>query len=170
MVRERWRPVVGYEQYYSVSSHGRVKSLERFVRHWTGKTMSRRRERILKPGTTTWGYLGVVLCVNGGMDNHRVHHLVANAFIAFRPKGKEINHIDSDRKNNSLENLEWVTRTENMIHAAQKGKYGKLMPAQVKEIRCRLAAGELQCVIANDYGMSQATVSSIKTRTTWSHV
>lgn len=109
---ERWLPTVGFEGHYEVSSHGRVKSLDRQLtnRVYPGK--------VLKPSLDKQtGYLGVSLSLNGKRHNRRVHRLVAEAFIDEVNGKPHVNHIDGDKLNNSAENLEWVTIYENIRHA-----------------------------------------------------
>lgn len=103
-INEQWRPVNGYEN-YEVSNLGRVKSLN--YNH-TGK------EKILKPLKERNGYLRVNLCRDGKMKRFLIHRLVAIAFIS-NPEGLEqINHKDENKSNNVVENLEWVSRWDNM--------------------------------------------------------
>ena len=108
---EVWKPAPGYVGRYEVSSYGRVRSL---MMQW-GKL--RQEPLVLKPAPNRWGYLHVVLCRNGKMKNSRVHKLVAVAFLGQCPDGMEVNHVDGDKKNNELENLEYMTHQENMDHA-----------------------------------------------------
>jgi hypothetical protein len=77
----------------------------------------RRGNRILKIQKHTNGYPYVVLCENGKPKSYRIHRLLADAFIPNPEKKPAINHIDSNRENNSLSNLEWVTTSENNLHA-----------------------------------------------------
>ena len=105
---EIWRDVVGYERLYHVSNFGRVKSFH------NGKTIIR------KPALSN-GYLKVSLCKDGSIRTHKIHTLVARAFIP-NPKDKPfVNHIDADKTNNCVRNLEWTTQTENMQHASRMG-------------------------------------------------
>lgn len=106
-MKEEWRSIVGYEGLYEVSNQGRVKSLTRMWRN--GK---RREEKMLKEFIYL-GYVHVTLCKDGKQKQYRVHRLVAMAFIP-NPENKDfVDHIDTDRKNNNVENLRWVTRQEN---------------------------------------------------------
>ena len=101
-MNEEWRPIVGYEGRYEVSNIGRVVSL-----------INRRHE--LKQGNNK-GYMSVVLSDGVTHKSKSVHQLVARAFIE-NPKGyKEVNHIDENKANNKVSNLEWCTRNENLMH------------------------------------------------------
>lgn len=104
---ERWRAVKGYEGEYLVSDEGRVMNAR------TGKTLS-----LVDNGK---GYFKVLLCK--GSNNQKrfyVHRLVANAFLSNELGKTEVNHIDSNPSNNRVENLEWVTSSENTRHAVYK--------------------------------------------------
>lgn len=95
---EEWRSVIGYEGLYEVSNCGQIKSL--------------RKGALLTPHKIN-GYYVIRLCKNGKMKNHKVHRLVAIAFIP-NPENKAfVDHIDTNRSNNRVENLRWVTRQEN---------------------------------------------------------
>ncbi len=114
-MNEIWKPVSGYEGYYEVSSCGRVRSKERVVVRSDGVAQTRR-SRMKKLTDTPDGYLIVKLSRDGVNRRMPVHALVAKEFVeGYRP-GLEVNHIDYNRKNNSAENLEWVTHEENIQH------------------------------------------------------
>lgn len=105
--RETWIPIKGFEQYYSVSSLGRVRRECRGPHTQKGK--------ILKPGITTHGYQMVVLHRNNGKGtSFRVHGLVSEAFLGPRPKGLEVHHKNGRRTDNRLCNLEYVTHRQNI--------------------------------------------------------
>lgn len=114
---EQWKPVVGYEGLYEVSSNGYVKSLARVVRF--GSRTRIIPERILLPHRHIKGYFRVDLCKAGGYNHQFVHRIVAQAFISNHDNKAVVNHKDSDRHNNTVENLEWVTYEENAAHRDQ---------------------------------------------------
>ena len=116
---EKWRDIAGFEGLYSISSCGRVKSLSRITnrsnRH--SSFAYNRKEIILKPIVRSNGYYHVALVKCGSVKQASIHRIVAQAFIE-NPKGKpQVNHIDGDKLNNALSNLEWCTASENSIHA-----------------------------------------------------
>lgn len=107
-MKEIWKTVQGYENKYEVSNLGRVKSLERIDRY-----NRKIEEKILAPRKHTGGYLRVQL----SRKDFYIHRLVAQAFIPNLENKKYINHIDGNKTNNKVENLEWCTANENMKHA-----------------------------------------------------
>ena len=113
---EVWKDIEGYEGYYQVSNLGRVKSLK-----WN-------KERILKPFVDSSKYQRVKLSSNLKEKNFLVHRLVAIAFIT---DGREqfVNHIDGDKLNNNLLNLEWVNKSENVHH--YKLKQQRALPVNI---------------------------------------
>ena len=114
-MEETWRSIKGYEEHYKVSSLGRVKSIK------FGK------DKLLKPGLNSNGYYIVVLCVGGVLKTNKVHQLVAEAFLNHTRCNHEsvVNHIDINRKNNVLSNLEIVSMRENSNrkHLPSSSKY-----------------------------------------------
>ncbi len=102
---EEWRTVPGTDGYLEVSNEGRVRSLLR------GKP------NILKATEDTNGYLRLRMTIHRKRYSFKVHRLVAQAFIDNPNNLPQVNHIDGDKKNNRVNNLEWVTNQENVIHS-----------------------------------------------------
>ena len=114
---EIWKPIFGYEGLYEVSNLGNVKSLERKTfRTLTG--WSTQKERILKSCPNPRGYLTVQLSKNGVGKTRVIYRLVAEAFLNHFSKGYSlvVNHIDLNKKNNRLDNLELISQRENANH------------------------------------------------------
>jgi hypothetical protein len=161
---ETWLPVVGYEGWYEVSDHGRVRRV-------AGATAGR-----LLAGFSFNGYVRVPLTRHGQMEHYFVHQLVLAAFVGPCPDGLVCNHKDGDKANNRPANLEWVTHQENKDHAVRTGLWqpfhgqdhprAKLTGAQVAEIR-RLTGSEPTEVTAARFGVSKGTILSIRRHTTW---
>lgn len=114
-MQEVWKDIKGYEGLYQVSNLGRVKSLPKYY-----KNNYLSQEKILKPHKRKDGYLIVDLYKNRIRKPFRVHKLVMINFIGESEK-LDINHIDGNKENNNINNLEYCTRKENMIHAVKLG-------------------------------------------------
>lgn len=121
---EEWLPIVGYESLYEVSNMGRVRTLPREC--WNGKVFWTQRQKPLRTYTSpATGYLWTTLNTGKAPKNHFVHRLVLSAFSP-NPDPETlrvINHMDGDKQNNVLGNLEWTTYRENSRHAVATGLY-----------------------------------------------
>lgn len=140
--KEEWIDIEGYEGHLQISSRGRVKSLKRTIEKKCGMEM-RIQERIRKPHFTKDGYLRIRLVVDGRGKNFLVHRLVAIAFIENPEEKEEVNHINEIKDDNRVENLEWVTRGENIehskwyldnMHRANEVRVSALNPYKEKEV------------------------------------
>lgn len=116
---EEWRDIKGYEGFYQVSNQGRVKSIRR-RRVIKGIEYIINKELVLKSYKHTHGYLKVNLSEDGWVKSFFVHRLVLQAFNP-NEEELEVNHIDGNKRNNNLGNLEWVTQKENVKHAYELG-------------------------------------------------
>ena len=125
-----WVDIYGFKGEYQISNNGDVKSLNRIVKHRDGlRNIS---ERILKISVSR-GYKFIALFKNGKGKSFLIHRLVAEAFIKNPENKPQVNHIDGNKLNNHVSNLEWCTSSENGIHAYKtglqiptwKGKFGK---------------------------------------------
>lgn len=112
---EIWLPVVGYEGLYCVSNIGRIKSIERMSKHRHG-CLYVVEERIRKPCHKKDGYLSVDLYKDGNGKVFLVHRLVAMAFIDNPHNKSFVNHLNKNKHDNSVPNLEWATIRENESH------------------------------------------------------
>jgi hypothetical protein len=117
---ESWKDIAGFDGLYQISNLGRVKSLEKT--YYAGNYMSKRvqKEIILKPYSTS-RYLCINLSNKGFNKNYKIHRLVALHFIPIIEGKNEVNHIDGNRLNNDVSNLEWSNRSENQLHAYKVG-------------------------------------------------
>jgi len=170
-MKEIWKDIKGYEGYYQVSSEGRVKSLARKIR--CNRSL---KERILKPGLGGFGYPQVILCVDNQKYNIFIHRLVAEAFIPNLENKLEVNHIDGNKENNRVDNLEWCTRKENMTHAdtvlglnnrGENSGNSKVTESEVIQIK---ESSLLQRELASIFGLSQQHISDIKNGRRWGHL
>lgn len=178
---EIWRPVVGYEGAYEVSSLGRVRSLDRMIqcRAWDKyakvhvPTLKRAKGRVLRPGLSS-GHLTVAL----GKDNSRlVHHLVLEAFVGPRPEGCESLHADDVGDNNVLGNLSWGTRSQNLHDAVRNGRkqhgdrhrYAKMTDQQASAVK-GLHGVRRPCDLARKLGVNEATIRQLWSGRSWKSV
>lgn len=177
---EVWKDVKGYEGQYQVSSYGRVKSVPRVIIRSNGnpQTIS---EKILAPIVDKRsGYLKVSL-MKGKLRTCRIHRLVAESFIP-NPEGKpEVNHKDGNKQNNTVDNLEWVTESENISHAfannlmttkGESNPHSVVMETDVRSIRGRRIKGDKLGSVYADYKstMSLSGFKKIWYNHTWKHV
>lgn len=130
-MKEVWKDIKSYEGYYQVSNLGRVRSVNRIVIRGDGQREKRKGQLMKLRYSNSKKALeknsnkrvSVILNKNGKKTCHLVHRLVAEAFIP-NPENKEtVNHIDGNTQNNSINNLEWATRSENVQHAYDNGLY-----------------------------------------------
>ena len=105
--QEIWTPILEADSLYEISSHGRIRNL---------------RQLVMKTYVINSGYLAIKLVKQDGKRLHRlIHRLVLQEFTNSESKKTEVNHKDGNKHNNCLENLEWVTSSENKIHARDTG-------------------------------------------------
>lgn len=109
-----WKDIEGYEGLYQVGSNGLVKSLERVVTNKRGEYLVS--EKLLKIHPNPLGYMRVGLFKDGKRKYHGLHRLVAKAFIDNPYDLPEVNHINGIKSCNIVDNLEWVTKSQNVIH------------------------------------------------------
>ena len=127
---EIWKDVIGYEGYYQVSNLGRVKRVN-------GK-----KEHILNGGLGT--YIGVSLCIDGKVKQYGVHRLVAQAFIPNPENKPQVNHINGDKYDNRVENLEWTSASENSLHAWKtKLTKGRIGIPQTEQTRRKISESKI---------------------------
>ena len=168
-MKEQWKPIAGYEGIYEISDQGRVKR----VAPGPGSSTSTYVGRILN-GSLVKGYHQVSLSDCGHRTKSLVHRLVANAFIGPCPSGKEVNHKNGNRTDNRVQNLEYLTRSENQLHAyhvLNRKRPNKLTTEQVKEIRRLHATGHYtQRALAKRFKVYFTTVWHIVHYKTWKHI
>ena len=133
---EEWKEIKGYEGLYEVSNFGKVRSINHKMKQKTkgGVIIERSiKGKVLKGNPDKDGYLQVYLCKNGKSKPRKIHRLVAEHFIPIEEGRNIVNHIDSNRTNNSFLNLEWCTISENVLHAYRYGNQKPVHPKKVSQ-------------------------------------
>lgn len=169
-MNDRRRPVLGWEGLYEVSSDGLVFSLDRSVTCGTGRFM--KPGRPLTASVNSRGYLCVSLSKDGRKKTFSVHRIVAQAFLP-NPLGlREVNHIDGNRTNPQVANLEWCTATENRLHAYHVSRSftmpprGKLDYETAERIRAEHPVAGTQA-LAMRYRVDPSAIRNIVRRATY---
>ena len=124
MMEEIWKDIECYEGIYQVSNLGRVRSLDRYYTKPHPRngvpTKYFKRGSIITNHTLRNGYTNVMLKFEGGKKNFMVHRLVAKAFVPGYFEGADVNHKDCNRQNNHADNLEWMSRRDNLMYNNDK--------------------------------------------------
>lgn len=156
---EQWTNITGYEG-YQISNYGAIK----------------RNDNIRKT-TLINGYERIRLSKQGKMRGFLVHRLVYSSFIGEIPAGHHINHIDGDKTNNKLENLEAITPAENNEHYRRSNKYvgsavntSKLSENDVRTMRKLYKEGVPTGTIAKKFGVARSSTYRIVSRRAWKHI
>lgn len=179
MSKELWRPVPGLDGFYEVSTFGRVRSKDRIIRTKNGPRLVKGRVRALHSGSER--YMSCHIWVNGNRKSPKVHILVCRSFLGEKPSVEhEVNHKDGNRSNNHLENLEWCTPSQNMVHAfhvlrrkgpppsnGENNQSAKLSITQVNEIRLAFKMGVRTVTIASNFGISPTHARRIRSGVYW---
>jgi len=159
-MEEIWK---AYNRYYEISNRGRVRNSET--------------AHILAQNVNSGGYWYATLS-RPTKYNLTVHRGMAILFIPNPLNKTQVNHINGNKLDNSIENLEWASQEENLKHAVDN----KLMPQgtssylakldeeKVEAIRISLSKGIMQAALARQYGVDRGTISGIKLGRTWKHV
>ena len=175
MSEENWKPVVGYEDSYEVSDHGRVRCLYRekeFMARW-GMARMRFPAKDMKVFATSKGYLYVGLSKDAQSKKHLIHRLVIAAFVG--ESSMEVNHKDGNKSNNHISNLEYCTSSENNLHRGRV--LGKVIGSS--QTRAVLTEKDIPAIradtrklkdIAADYGVTLQAIWYVKKRKNWSHI
>ena len=167
-MEEIFKNIDEYEGHYQVSNMGNIKSLKF------------NKEKILAPAKTKSGYLYINLCKNNITKKIKIHRLVLLTFnLKNKFDYKQINHIDGNKLNNSLDNLEWCTQSENMKHADDiglrniKGVNNSSSKLNYKQVRIiRLAYKNkyfTQKELAKIFNITQPNISEIVLNKLWNY-
>ena len=132
-MKEIWKDIAGYEGLYQASDKGRIRSLSHYAKNNVNGGQRMTKGRVLTPYKLPSGYLMVKLSKSEARKKISVHRLIALTFIDNKNNLPEVNHKDGDKSNNSIENLEWVSRKENQNHMYDHGLNKKAKPVECLE-------------------------------------
>lgn len=184
-MKEIFKDIPGYEGFYQVSDKGSVKALERTYKQFNGLTGNYNYrvypEKLMFIEEDKDGYLKTRLSKDGSQKKFFIHRLVALTFIPNNQDKPEVNHIDGNKKNNTLANLEWVTTSENQRHAIANKLYetakgessgtSKLKESEVREIHKLWSTGEVtQEYLSKKFGIAGSAISRIVNGVRWRHI
>ena len=175
--KEAWKDIKGYEECYQVSNLGRVRSLDRTVESFNqfGNCVKQYKGRVLKTSLRK-EYPRVILSKNNHSNHQSVHRLVATHFIENAKNLEQVNHIDCDKTNNRVDNLEWVSHLQNAQHAVRSGCYNRgsahsqsrIDSEHVPDIlNLYFVDGLYQEDIGSKYDVSQSVISRIIRGESW---
>lgn len=176
-MQEIWRPAPGYEGFYEVSNLGRVKRPAQHRKKSNGINQFYP-DRVLKPHLVNgYHYVGLRLD-SSKKDFKQVHRLVAIAFIPNPENKPQVNHVNGDKTDNRVENLQWMTEQENIAHSVENGlrPLGEKNPsavlteAQVLEIRATYGKTLTRKEAMEKYGISRGCLAGITRGKTWKHL
>ena len=177
---EVWKDIPGFRDVYQVSNLGRVRSKDHYV--FASNGMKRiQYGRILRTAISKKGYVQVSIMIDSNKRFHTgVHRLVAKCFIPEINGKDQVNHIDGDKLNNKVDNLEWCNNSENQKHAVFNNlinhNYGenhhnsKLTYQDVNFIRTKIEQGVTQREIAKEYNISATSITQIKHNRTYKNL
>jgi len=166
------RPIPGYEERYEIDTDGNVYAMVAYRKLASGRL------NIVRPNKD--GYISTSLYKDGKARGYYVHRLV---MLVFQPienaRLLEVNHKDGNRANNRLDNLEWMTHTQNMLHShlvlnpwnnmphGERATKSKLKEQDVREIRYLLKQGVSRRELANRFHVSPIAIGDIATGKSW---
>jgi len=164
-MKEIWKEVDWFDGMYLISNFGRLKSMHNNI--------------IRKPFLKEKRYPKLVLNKNGKKYMRYIHRMVAIAFISNPKNKKQVNHIDGNKCNNNVSNLEWNTPSENMQHSiknklhpsGEKCSWAKLTEKQVIEIRKLSKNSNItHAKLGNIFGINQSAITNIINHKRWKHI
>lgn len=183
---EVWKDIPNYKGVYQVSSLGNVKSLDRIITKSIGVSYIRK-GKLCKLSKSNLGYMTVGFTISNIKINKYVHRLVAEVFIENLELKPQVNHIDCNKQNNKINNLEWCTNSENHIHATKNGlnklhlhrvaysgeENGRslLNKEQVLEIKQKYIPYKYSAKkLSKEYNVSESCITHILNNTSWKEI
>ena len=159
---EEFRPIVGYEGLYEISSTGKVKSCERMIR--LKNRYKKIEEHFIAQKDDTNGYLVVNLWKNNKLTHFKVHRLVAIAFIPNPLNLRDVNHIDENNYNNNASNLEWISHRDNLNYGSRNERANATRSKEVsqydKTTQTLLATYKNAYIAESITGVSESNISA----------
>lgn len=167
-MQEIWKDIPGYEGFYQASNLGFIKSIKS------------KNHKILKGCLNETGYHRVAFVLNGKFKTHLTHRLIASTFIKNEQNKPEVNHIDGNKLNNSVENLEWCTRQENIEHAV-KNKLFNNGPKGIRNYKSKLTEEQVRQIkyglnhvnsnqVSKMFGVGSSIIYEIRQGKYWKHI
>lgn len=156
---ERWLPCVGFEGYYEISDLGRVRTVSKTISFKNGIPSRVLPMKLMKLQTDKLGYIRVRFCINKFKTTHKVHRLVAKAFIPNPENLPQVNHKDGVKSNNRLSNLEWCTNGFNQDHALGLGlrliRPGRMSARFTGSVQAFNSEGVLVAIMSGNKAMAE---------------
>lgn len=175
---EIWKDIEQFNNEYQISNLGKIRSKDGVIIRSNGRTHTRK-SKVLKPALDQ-GYLKGAVCINKKITGYKIHKLVADAFVKGKKEGLEVNHINGIKHDNRSENLEWCTRSENIIHAIKTGllpvtrgsqrTQSKMTEKTVLEIYKLKSEGIKRKIIIEKLGITIHMYKDLMRGKTWRHV
>lgn len=174
MDMEEWKAIPGFEGIYEASTLGRIRSVDRIERD----RPLPRKGKVLATYRQAGKHTHVTLYLHGKRIMCKVHRLVLLTFSGEPESGQEGDHINFDRDDNSVTNLRWLSKLENMRHSFKAGRHAlgeakpgsKLNPEKVRKIVEMRKGGRKRSEIAKQFGVSETVIWQIATGRSWRHV
>jgi hypothetical protein len=161
------RDVKGYEGLYFVNEFGEIYSYPKKTRKGVRKMLTHKNKN---------GYLSIDLCKNGNIKKYSLHRIIALAFLDNIENKEQVNHINGNKHDNRIENLEWSTRSENQKHSIEtglrsaKGEKNSQSKLTEKDVLNIFNDKRTYIQISKDFKISISTISDIKRGHTWNHI
>ena len=179
-MEEVWKDIEEFQNFYQISNLGRVKRKRRYVKNNIQRGSRMIDERISSPQDNGRGYKQIYVSINNKRIMLYVHRLVASYFIENPNKKLEVNHLDGNKSNNNVNNLEWVSRLENQQHAVANN----LIPKGNEIWNCKLSQEKViairrlfsmknnttQAYVCKKLNISAAQMSRIINKSRWTYV
>lgn len=181
---ENFKEIKGFEGLYEISDQGRIRYLDKMVERgkW-GRFL--KKGALMAPYPAGRGYYKISLRKNKNLYHNYIHRIVAETFIPNPENKKTVNHINGIKTDNRVENLEWMTYSENNKHSfdtglkkptrkpinrGQNSPNAKFKDEDIRVIRKIYSEGVTQEKISKIYNVCRQTIGSIITRKNWSHI